>query len=199
MSSGNVNIITPAEVKELTGKATIVKDRKLDPAIHAAQDELEQILGTTLYGDVEASYTDATPWTGRADLLELWNEYLKHFLSWKTLEIAYPDLYAEALNNGVYTRSGEDYQSVSPRQLEVLIASARGHADRWQGKLIRHLSALTSGDIHVAYATSTSYEVRVVKTYQGGIITRRSRWQYPYGSDATGHFNGYDNQCPKCE
>lgn len=196
MSSADTNIITAQQVKDLTGKAQVIRDRKLDPAIHAAQDELEQILGTTLYALIETAYSDTPQWDGEADLQEFWEDYCRYFLAWKTMEIAYPDLYAEALANGVFTRTSGDMQTIGTKQLEVLISSARNHAARWSGKMLRYLGNLTSGDIYDAYIVSVSDEPRVTKAYTGGIITRRSRWQNQYGLSYP--YDGYrhdDNCC----
>lgn len=196
MSSADTNIITPQQVKDLTGKAQVIRDRKLDAAIHAAQDELEQVLGETLYAELETAHGDTPQWDGRADLRALWEDYCRYFLAWKSMEVVYPDLYAEALANGVFTRSGGDMQTIGTKQLEVLISSARNHAARWQTKLLRHLNNLTSGAIYTSYATTVSDEPRVTKAYPGGIITRISRWQRQYGDGGPYDSERDPNCCP---
>lgn len=182
MSAADSNIITGTQVRDITGRAEGVEDRKLDAAIHEAQHELEQVLGVTLYAEVEAAYEDTPQWDGRADLETLYEGYLRYYLAWKTLENAYPDLYAEPDRNGVFTRSGEDYQSVSVKGLSMLIAKARSRAERWQIDLLRYIRGLdASTAVRVSYDTCVEDEPRVGKTYRGGVVTRMSRWQTQYG------------------
>jgi len=183
MSYFDRNIITTTQVRTLTGKAQGVEDRKLDASIHDAQDALEQILGSTLYAQVEGFYP-----TFAGDYSTLYSQYIQPFLAFKTVELSYQNLFAEPDRNGVFKKSGEGYTPVSLKELAMLQADPAGRADRFQRKMLRWIGNLDSSNaIKVAFNTDVDDEPRTKKTYRGRVITRRSRWQfeggnrYPYG------------------
>lgn len=178
MSALDYNLITAAQVRTNTGRAQGIEDRKLDPAIHDAQDELEQILGETLYEDVETAHTANSTTMGGAGMLNLYTQYIVPFLSWKTLENAYPDMFAEADRNGVFKRSGNDYQSVTGRELAELIAKARNRAERFQQKMMRYLNNLSDTDaIKIAFDETVDDEPRVTHSARANVILKRNAWQ----------------------
>ena len=191
MSWDTVNLITAATVKEVTGTNRNVEDRKIDPSIHDAQHDLKQTLGETLYQLIEDAdpVNDATL-GGNTGLATLYSRFIKNYLSWKTLEYAYPQLYAEADRRGVFANSGEGYTPVDGKTLAMLIAKAAARADNRQGEMIRYIENLdASNAIRVAYDTDVDDEPRTKEVKNTGrIITRVSKWQYPdnrtdYGPD----------------
>lgn len=195
MGALDTPIITGTVIRTITGKSEGLEDEKLKPAIHEAQHELQQILGETLYGDMEAAYGDSPQWDGRSDLQTLYNDHCKFFLSWKTLENAYPDLYAAPERNGVFTREGKDYKPTSTKWMEVLIAKARSRAEKRQSEMLRYLRNLNDGDaVKVAFNECVKNEPRVGGTYFGGLIARRKREQYPF-REMPGRNGSWRNEC----
>lgn len=185
MSWDTVLIITAATVKTDTGFAQGVEDAKLKPAIFDAQHALKELLGLTLYGLVETAdpVADATL-GGNAGLQTLYDEHIRKFLGHKTKELAYPELWGGADRNGVFNRSGNDYNTVDSRGLAMLQAVPRSRAESRAGEMIRYIKNLDSDNaIRVAYDTDVDNEPRTTEVKNTGrIITRISRWQ---GNDNT--------------
>ena len=178
MSALDYNLITASQVRTNTGKAQGIEDRKLDPAIHDAQDELEQILGVTLYEDVEDAHTANSTTMGGAGMLTLYTQYIVPFISWKAMELAYPDLFAEADRNGVFKRAGNDYQPVTDKELASLQGMCRSRAERFQVKMVRYINNLDDTDaIRVAYEETVDDEPRVTYSSQTGVILKKNDWQ----------------------
>ena len=181
MSWSDTNIITAATVKTETGTATGVQDKILDPAIHFAQRDLRQILGETLYALVEAGdpVNDATL-GANTGLATLYSQYLKPYLSWKTVERALPDLWASADRNGVFQRNGDNYNTVGSSGLNTLIAQKRSFAEAYETDLLRYLKNLDSTDaVSIAFYTDVDCEPRTSTTYTGRILSRISPRQRP--------------------
>lgn len=185
-------IISIATVREITGLQKIVSDVKLAPFLKLSQRELEKVLGRTLYDELDdAVQADATL-TGETELIALMN-YVKYALAWRTLQRALPRMAAEPTANGVHTVSDGPYQS-SDRALTQQITDARTAADEAYTVMIDFLKNNLAD--YPTYETEVQNEERVKKMYTGGVITRKSRWQYPYGlkSPRNGR-NQYDECC----
>lgn len=173
MSALDTNIISAARVKALTGKAQGVEDRKLDHSIHDAQDALEQILGTTLYALVEAAHP-----TFAGDYVTLYTQYIEPFLAFKTIELSFENLFAEPDRNGVFKKQGQEYVSVTMKELAMLQAKPASRADRFQQKMIKWLKDLDSTNaIRIAYDTDVKCEPRTTRTDSARVSLRRSPWQ----------------------
>jgi|JI61114BRNA_FD_contig_41_4453153_length_657_multi_2_in_0_out_0_1 hypothetical protein len=181
MSWSDTNIITAATVKTETGTATGVQDKILDPAIRFAQRDLRQLLGETLYALVEAGdpVNDATLGANTA-LATLYNQFLKPYLSWKTVERSLPDMWAQADRNGVFQRNGDNYNTVGSSGLNTLIAQKRSFAEAYETDLLRYLKNLDDTDaLAIAFKTDVDSEPRTTDTYNGRIISRVSPRQRP--------------------
>lgn len=175
MSAQSTLIITTARVKEITGQADGVEDRKMGPCMKEAQHALEQILGTTLYALVEAAYPTFT-----GDYDTLYDEYIEPFLAYKSVARSFPKTFAEQDRNGVLKRSGAngDFQSVTMKELAMVQADPEGIADNFQGKMLKWLNDLDADNaIKVAFLTDVDCEPRIKRTDRGNVPLRRSRWQ----------------------
>jgi hypothetical protein len=190
-----MSIVTFAQIKDVTGLSKIVDEsRKITPFLEEAQRELKRILGTTLYGELEAALPN---FTGQDDLETLFNDYIKVALSWRTLELSYPRLYSEPTANGVHLVGNAEYSPVSPQVLAMQVNQARSFADNRYGEMLRYLRDNT--DLFPSYDDNVDNEERVGKVYRGGVVTKRSRWTYPYGVKDTydrGDRNQYGECCP---
>jgi hypothetical protein len=180
MAWNSVNLVTSQQVKDFTGLAKGIDDRKLDTSIHFAQNEAEQILGRTLYALVEAGNPVADPTMGgNAALVTLFFSYVQPFLCWKTKEDSGVDLWMDSDKNGIYVRGDETHTSVSRSAVDSYIGKARARAEVFEGKLLEYLKGLPASDpIQVAYSTDINCEPRVHTQQTGRIITRISPWQY---------------------
>lgn len=188
-----MSIVTFAQIKDVTGLSKIVDEsRKITPFLEEAQRELKRILGTTLYGELEAALPN---FTGQDDLETLFNDYIKVALSWRTLELSYPRLYSEPTANGVHLVGNAEYSPVSPQVLAMQVNQARSFADNRYGEMLRYLRDNT--DLFPSYDDNVDNEERVGKVYRGGVVTKRSRWTYPYGIRTTeeGRRNQYGECC----
>ena len=184
-------IISIATVRDITGLAKIVSDVKLAPFLRLSQQELEKVLGRTLYDELDDAVQADSTLTGETELIALMR-YVKYALAWRTLQRALPRMAAEPTANGVHTVSDGAYQS-SDRALTQQITDARTAADEAYTLLIDFLkNNLTD---YPTYETNVANEERVKKMYQGGVITRKSRWQYPYGLKTPHNGNQYDECC----
>ena len=173
-------VITAATVKELTGLSKNIEDRKLARWIDAVQLELKGDLGTTGYatliGYIEADDTLAT----QTAYQTLRNDYIRPWMAWRVLERATVALFAEPERNGTYTRSGDDYATVSAQVLGMRKADARDMAHTYKEALHEYLKDNT--------ATFTWYASEgecgtdgTSKSYAGGVITRVPAYSSPYG------------------
>lgn len=172
MSATSTYIITAARVKALTFLADGVDDRKLLAGILDAQHALEQILGVTLYAIIEAAYPT---YTGTAQTL--YEQYIERFLAWKTKEESFVDLSAEADTNGVFTKSGDGYATVSNTRLADLMRKSGSRAENFQAAMLRYLRNLGATDaIKIAFDANVDCEPRTQKTYRARIVTRKSKW-----------------------
>lgn len=181
MSWNDTNIITAATVKTVTGLAAGVEARKLEPAMRFAQRDVRQLLGETLYALIEvADPVNDDTLGGDADLAALYDDYVQPYLSWKSVERAMPDLWAEPDRNGVFQRNGDNYTTIGASGLNALIAQKRSFAEAYETDMLRYLKNLEGSDpIRVAYDTDVDNEPRTKDTYNARIITRISPRQYP--------------------
>lgn len=171
-------ILTFAQIKEVTGLAKIVDEsRKITPFLTEAQRELKKMLGETLYDELDTAI--AASFAGEPDLSTLFTDYVKRPLAWRTLQLALPRMYSEPTANGIHAVSDTNYAIVDSRTLAMQVAQARDFADAGYDEMLRYLRDNTS--TFTSYETTVDSEERVTKTYKGGVITRKSRWQYPYG------------------
>jgi len=195
MACCETNIISIATVRNLCGLAKTVDDRKLQPFLRIAQEELETVLGRTLYNELDtAIQTDPTLAT-EADLLTLLG-YVKTPLAWRTVQYAMPLFYAEPTSNGVHSVNGGDYQSVDAKTPSMQVSSARSTADSGYERLLKFLDENVA--TYPSYNDNVELEERVNKMYPGGVITRKSRWQYPYGVRTPDQSNRNVNQYGEC-
>ena len=188
-------IITFAQIKEVTGLAAIVSEsRKVTPFLVQAQFELRKMLGRTLYDELQDAVDNS--FAGEAALSTLFTDYIKTPLAWRTLQYSNLRLHHEPTANGVHNVQNAEYSPVDGKTLGMDIAQARSFADTGYDEMIQYLQG--NPTLFPSFATNVASEERVTKTYKGGVITRKSRWQYPYGLK-TGRDgrNQYDEGC--CE
>jgi len=179
MSWRTVNLITAATVKEVANLDKNVEDRKLDPAIHDAQNALQQMLGETLYGIIETANPVADPTLGDTGRRTLYDNYIVFYLANKAKEIAMVELWAEASRNGVFQKGGDNYTSVDARGLNAVQSIPRSRAEASAADMLRYIKNLPEDNaIRVAFDTDVKDEPRTKEVKNTGrIITRVSRWQ----------------------
>ena len=195
MACCETNIISVATVRSLCGLSKTVDDRKLQPFLKLAQEELEKVLGRTLYDELDTAIQADPTLATEADLLTLLG-YIKGPLAWRTLQYALPRFYAEPTANGVHSVNGGDYQSVDGRTLSIQVTQARSAADSGYERLLKFLDENVA--TYPSYNDNVELEERINKTYVGGVITRKSRWQYPYGVRVPDQSNRNVNQYGEC-
>lgn len=186
-----MSIVTFAQIKEVTGLAAIVSEsRKVTPFLNEAERELKRMLGETLFALLEAALPTPTGALGT-----LFNDYVKVALSWRTLELSYPRLYSEPTANGVHTVGNAEYSPVSAQVLAMQVNQARSFADNRYGEMLKFLR--DNLDDYPTFDDNVDGEERVGKVYRGGVVTKRSRWTYPYGIRTTeeGRRNQYGECC----
>jgi hypothetical protein len=191
----STNIISVAQVRSTCGLAKTVDDRKLQPFLTLAQEELEKVLGRTLYDELETAIEADPTLATEPDLLTLVS-YITGPLAWRTLQYSLPRLYAEPTANGVHSVNGGDYQSVDSRTLSMQVTQARSAADGGYERLLKFMDENTA--TYPSYNDNVELEERVSKMYPGGVITRKSRWQYPYGIRTPDQTNRNLNQYGEC-
>lgn len=171
-------LVSSAKVKNHTGEARDVEDRKLAPRIHLAQKELQEILGETLYALLETAYVGNSTTLGGAGMLALYTSYVSPFLCWKTLEKATLSLRTDAARNGEFERNGNDYATVSFKETDAKRGENRSNAETYQVDMIRYIKNLDDADpIRVAFYTDIDDEPRVKESYRGNIALTRNPWQ----------------------
>lgn len=188
-------VITAAKVKELTGRSKNVEDRKFTPAIKRAMIELRDGLGTTGYAALIAAITSDPDLSGagNADLKTLRDDYIWPWMAWRVIELATVATHAESERNGTYTRSGEDYTAVDGKTLGMIKADAADYASTYMAELYAFLDD-DNGVTYTWYEKDSAEEDKSRESYTGGIITRRDRWQYPYG-ERYYPVDGYPDDC----
>lgn len=166
-------IITAAVVKTTTGLDRNVEDKTLSTFISAAQLTLKKVTGATGYNLIVAAYPS---FTGEAALSTLYTEYIVPYLSWRVAELSGTRMFAQPDRSGTHHRADETYRSVDAKMLSMTKADSRDMAGIFMGELIDYLKDNTD--------TFTWYEPdgeSITKPNTGGVITRISRWQRPYG------------------
>lgn len=189
------NIISVAQVRTTCGLSKTVDDRKLQPFLAIAQEELEKVLGRTLYNELDTAIQADPTLATEADLLTLVG-YIKSPLAWRTMQYSLPRMYAEPTANGVHSVNGGDYQSVDARTLGMQVTQARSAADAGYERLMKFLKENVG--TYPSYNDNVDLEERVSRIYPGGVITRKSRWQYPYGVRTPDQTNKNINQYGEC-
>lgn len=184
-------IISIATVRDIAGLGKTVEDRKIAPFLRIAQRELQKVLGRTLYNDMDEAVQADSTLAGEPELSALM-DHVKYALTWRTLQRSLPRMDAEPTANGVHRVSDGAYQS-SDRALTQQITDARTAADEAYTLLIDFIQDNLAD--YPTYETNVANEERVKKMYQGGVITRKSRWQYPYGLKTPRNGNQYDECC----
>ena len=99
------------------------------------------------------------------------------------------EMWGEPDRNGVFQKSGQDYNPVDPRGLAVLQSVPRSRAENRAAEMIRYLKNLDSTNaVRIAYDTCVKDEPRTdTIKHTGRISTRISRWQYPDGQYPDGY------------
>ena len=166
------NLITISDLQSVCGLNQGVEARKVDHWVVVAQRRLEKIMGRAGYAAMVAAGTSDAAWT------DLWTDYIKEFLCWYTLELAYPGMSAEADRGGVFVKVGEKMTPVDGKNLSMLQASARSAREECQDRLLDHL--VENASTYTWYGTQTGDEERISDTGGGGIVMRKSEYQQPY-------------------
>lgn len=178
MACCETKIISVATVRDITGLNKNVDDRKIAPFLKLAQEELEKVLGRTLYDELDTAIQADDTLASEADLLALM-AYIKGPLAWRTLQRSLPRMAAEPTANGVHSVSSTEYSNVDSRALSQQVTDARTAADNGYDRLLKFLKDNLA--TYPTYDDNVDDEERVKGVYHGGVITRKSRWQYPYG------------------
>ena len=84
-------------------------------------------------------------------------------------------MYAEADRGGVFTKSGEDFHSVTHDDLALLMNTSRTAYESEQARLIDHLT--DNPTLYPWYTTDVTGEQRITSTARAGISFRRSAAQ----------------------
>lgn len=171
------DLIAIADLRTVCGLNANVEERKVRAGIREAHIRLKKHLGTALYDLVYAS-----PATERfANILADGKGYGKELMCWTALAVSYPALHADADRAGVYTKSGDEHESVSANGLRMLKAQAESFAESRQDLLLSYLE-----DNRTTYPeldTITGSEDRITSRNSrspGGIVMRRSARQDHY-------------------
>jgi len=171
-------IISAVTAKKVAGISKDVPDRKLEVFFPAAQITVKKILGATGYDLLIAAIIVDPTLDPEPDLKELRDTYIQPFLAWRVVELSGTRMYAEPERNGTFTRSGDDYNSVSPGMLAMTKADSRDMAGIYKEELETFLADNV--------ATYTWYEVdecsdSAVPNYTGGVITDNYPGQRDHG------------------
>lgn len=177
-------LITSAQVKEITGTSKNVQDKKLLPRIEVVHLELKHDIGTEGYDILIAAITADDTLATEADLLNLRDNYIRPWMAWRVLERAGISLYAEPDRNGTFVRGDDTHDTVSAAALGMLKADNRDMAGTYKVELHDFLKDNVA--TFTWYDADDCEETPHVNT--GGIITRKSRWGYPYGERTTDRY-----------
>lgn len=199
MSCCDTLIISLATVRDKCGLSANVEDRKLKPFLEEAQLEVQKILRETLYADLIARIVADPTLTGVGDAKykDLVDDYLCPLLSFRTYQYSIPFLAAEPDRNGIMVKSGDDYSPADSRLVSNLAHAAKERADKHQERLLAFLED-DNGTLFPTWLTLTDTDTPITKTYKGGVITRRSRWQTPYGDEPRGWVDPNQANCDEC-
>ena len=164
------DIISLSDLQTITRLNSQVEVRRVANGIDDAHRACKKVLGSTGYALV---YADPSPF---ADLLT----HLKPWMCWVARERGYPEQYADAEKGGVFTKSGNDYGSVSGKDLSMLINTARTRAEEYLDELLEHL--VNNRATYTWYDTNVDGEERIDSStkVEGGISFRRSVRQDNY-------------------
>lgn len=171
------DLIAIADLRTIAQLGDNVEERRMKAAIEDAHLEVEKILGRTGYAIV---YAAAPTFTGLdAKYATLLTGYLKPFMCWRAKQYSYGDNVAEIDKTGVFSRSGEDYSTVSDKTLSLLISQSRTRAEERLERLLGYLN-----DNRTTFTwmdtTASGEERQTEQTSVGGFVMRRARKQDPY-------------------
>jgi hypothetical protein len=175
------DLIALTDLQTITGLNRNVEERRVKNAIEDAHRSLKKVLGRTGYAviyDNAPTFTAQTP--NEAQYVALLTTYIKPYMAWLAKANAYPDLYAEADTAGVFTKSGEDFSSVSGKDLSMLINTAKGRSEERRDDLIQYLQ--DNKAVFTWYDTTVPGEERIDQNTgtRAGISFRRSCRQDSY-------------------
>lgn len=176
-----MSIIRASEVLETTATTPNIPVSKIEPFLAVADMELKKLLGTTLYTTITTAQADNAYPTGYTAIDTLVTTYIMPYVAWRTKELALPHLAGFITPNGFHTTQGGDYIPGADRILKDQVHGCANMAKTYQEALLNYLN--DNAAMYPDFATTVANEERVTKTYKGGIIFRKSRWQRPYGYD----------------
>lgn len=164
------DLITITDLQTETNLNTLVEERRVSNGIKDAHRSCKKVLGNAGYALVYATPANYT------ELLT----YVKPWMCWVARERAYPEQYADVERGGVFTKGGNDYSSVSGRDLAMLISTARTRAEELLEDLLLHLR--NNRTTYTWLDTYADGEERIDETTntEGGISFRRSPRQDNY-------------------
>ena len=184
MSCCDTLIVSVATLKDKTGISSNADDRKLTAGLEEAQLETEKILGKTLYADLIARIVADASLSGASNekYKDLVDDYLCPLLSWRGLQYTVGLTRGEVQKGGFAVKGGEEYQAGSEADVRRWEQRCKEKADKYQERLLLFLCD-DNGTLFPTFLTNTDTDTRITKTYPGGVITRKSRWQSVYGRD----------------
>lgn len=171
------DLIAIADLRTITQLGDNVEERRMKAGIEDAHREVRKVLGRTGYDIVYAAAPSFSSMD--AKYTTLLGTYLKPFMAWRAKQYSYGDNVAEIDKTGVFSRSGEDYSTVSDKTLSLLIAQARTRAEDRLEDLLWYLEENRA--TFTWYDTTVDGEERqTTQTSVGGFVMRRARKQDPY-------------------
>lgn len=174
------DLIALADLRSIANLNAGVEERRVKTGITAAHLELEKILGRTGYAIV---YGEAPNYAGQGSnasaYTTLLTSYIKPFMAWRALEVAYPDLYAEADRAGVFVKDGDDFRSVNGQELALKIKQAERMSSEYRQRLMEHVRENDS--VFTWLDTNVDGEQRITNARPtGGFVLRRVSRQDSY-------------------
>jgi len=173
-----IHLITEEEIKSLTDVGNNVDVEKFTHFIAIAQQKkIRNAIGTECFNDLLTQAKNNTLTAANNVLLNgNGEEYegIKPALAWWTLYYSFPSLHSSVLNTGVSTRTGDNFQSVDVKILELRRTQAKDQAEYYLDQVICYIQE-NETDYPCYGDNDNNCDKPIGSGYQSGIILETSK------------------------
>ncbi|MFM7088510.1 MAG: hypothetical protein ACKOW9_03185 [Candidatus Paceibacterota bacterium] len=172
----DVQFLSVETLKQNTDIEANVDDKVLNTNIMLAQQiEVQQLLGQTLYTEIQQAVSGATLTTVQRTLLD---GYILPYLQQMTIYYAMPSIWGKMRNSSVVTQQGENSQAVGLDELKYRRDIVKNNAEFLGQRLVNFIKLHLSDYPNYYTATSTTDLHGRNNSYSGGLYLPDSPYYY---------------------
>lgn len=138
-----INLIPFAFLKEECFLSDKIDERKYQPNLEEAQEDLKDTIGGEFYDEIETQYNASTLTT---DNNTLYQDYIKKYLAWQTYYYYLGFANSDSTPTGEREFSEENSTVLTDVKMFSKERNVKNKANRWKGRLLNFLKLEQSKD-----------------------------------------------------